>query len=92
MTNDPDSEPRVTRRMLSDPTSPYNVNLNARQNLANVLDPRAPIIPEVVELGPRVQNLDLALEHIGHDNKRRSARVGAKIPKDYKKLHNEGRQ
>ena len=92
VTIDPDSEPRVTRRMFLDPTSPYNVNLNARQNLANVLDPRAPIIPEVVELGPRVQNLNLALEHVGQGTQRRSARVGTKDPVNYKKLHNEGRQ
>ena len=78
--------------MLSNPTSPFNIDLDARQNLAHVLDPQAPIIPEVVELGPRVQNLDLALNSVHQEIRRRSARVKDKAPMDYQKLHNEGRQ
>ena len=94
------SEPRVTRMMLhsnyrkstSNPTSPSSVTLNQVQNLNTVLNPNAPIHPEVVNLGPQVQNLDQALEVIESDDnqRRRSSRNAKKV--DYKKLHNFGRR
>ena len=94
------SEPRVTRMMLhsnyrkstSNPTSPSSVTLNQVQNLNTVLNPNAPIHPEVVNLGQQVQNLDHALEVIENDDnqRRRSSRNAKKV--DYKKLHNFGRR
>ena len=60
--------------------------------LNTVLNPNAPIHPEVVNLGPQVQNLDQALEVIESDDnqRRRSSRNAKKV--DYKKLHNFGRR
>ena len=40
---------------MSNPTSPSQVNLNACQNLENVLNPRIPLVAADVNLGPRVQ-------------------------------------
>ena len=88
--DDTDSEPRVTRQMLSNPTSPFNLRLNERQVLENVLNPNAPLVPELVELGPRVQNLAQALEGVENDASRRSSRRIAKV--DYLKFHNEGKR
>ena len=58
----PRTEPRVTRAMLnpmpsstSAPTTPSQVVLDRTQNLENVLIPTAPIVPEAVTVGPRVQ-------------------------------------
>ena len=88
------SEPRITRNMLnsddprislSNPTSPSEVVLDRAQNLNRVLNPRVPILPELVNLGPQVQVLDQAL------NQRRSERNRNKGKVDYKKLNEEGR-
>ena len=83
------SEPRVTRQMLSNPSSPYNLNLNARQNLENVLNPNIPIIPDLVELGPQVQNFEIALEGVQNQT-RRSARD--RKPINYVTWNEEGRR
>ena len=87
------SEPRVTRQMLSNPSSPYNLNLNARQNLENVLNPNIPIIPDLVELGPQVQNFEIALEGVQNQT-RRSARERKPINLEKKNLtwNEEGRR
>ena len=87
---DPDSEPRVTRRMLSNPTSPYNLQLNQRQFLNNVLNPNAPLVPELVDLGPRVQNLEQALATAENNETRRSARIKPTV--DYRELHSRGKK
>ena len=88
------SEPRITRNMLhsddprislSNPTSPSEVILDRTQNLSRVLNPRVPILPELVNMGPQVQVLEHAL------NQRRSMRNRDKEKVDYKKLHEEGR-
>ena len=88
--NDPDSEPRVTRRMLSDPTSPYNLQLNQRQFLNNVLNPNAPLVPELVDLGPRVQNLQQALATAENNDARRSARIKPTV--DYREINVWGKK
>ena len=87
---DPESEPRVTRRMLSNPTSPYNLQLNQRQILNNVLNPNAPLVPELVDLGPRVQNLEQALATAENNESRRSSRVKPTV--DYLELHTKGKR
>ena len=90
------SEPRVTRNMLqsgsyrasiSNPTSPSQVVLNERQNLENILVPNHPILPELVDLAPVVQNLDQALQNVNVDNPRRSTRNKGKEKHFYKKLN-----
>ena len=82
------SDPRITRRILSNPSSPYNINLNERQNLDDVLNPNIPLLPDLVNMGPRVQNLELALEVAEPQVVRRSTR--RKNPIDYLKFHKEG--
>ena len=88
------SEPRITRNMLnsndsrisfSNPASPSEVVLDRVQNLNRVLNPRVPILPELVNIGPQVQVLDRAL------TTRRSERNRNREKIDYKKLHEEGR-
>ena len=84
--------------MLSNPTSPYNVQLNERQILNNILNPNAPLVPELVDLGPRVQNLEQAIEQAERVETRRSSRAKPPIDylfdpiADYLKLHKEGRR
>ena len=87
---DPRSDQRVTRRMLSNPSSPYNINLNERQNLNNVLNPNIPLLPDLVNMGPRVQNLERALNVDEPQEVRRSAR--AKNTVNYLKFHEEGKK
>ena len=87
---DPRSDQRVTRRMLSNPSSPYNINLNERQNLNDVLNPNIPLLPDLVNMGPRVQNLERALNVDEPQEVRRSAR--AKNTVDYLKFHEEGKK
>ena len=86
------SEPRITRNMLnsddarisfSNPTSPSEVVLDRAQNLNQVLNPRIPILPELVNIG-QAQVLGHAL--------RRSARNTNRPRTDYKQLHEKGRQ
>ena len=91
------SEPRITRGMLksddprisfSNPTSPSEVILDRVQNLQHVLNPRIPILPELVNLGPQVQVLNQALSH---ETPRRSERFRNRGKVDYRKLHEVGR-
>ena len=49
---------------LTVPLTPDDVLLDQRQLLDVVLNPRAPIIPETVQLGPSVQNLNQALAEL----------------------------
>ena len=95
----PKSEPRVTRTMLrsnnryqsiSNPNSPSEVILNRAQNLGSILNPRNPVIPEVVTLGPAVQRLERALSPQNDIPRRRSARDRPKV--DYKQLNEHGRK
>ena len=95
----PKSEPRVTRTMLrsndryqsiSNPNSPSEVILNRAQNLGSILNPRNPVIPEVVTLGPAVQRLERALSPENDIPRRRSARDRPKV--DYKQLNEHGRK
>ena len=86
----PRSDPRVTRQMLSNPTSPYNVNLHERQNLNEVLNPNVPLLPELVNLGPMVQNFENALENPQPLEVRKSGRRKKQI--DYLKFHEEGKK
>ena len=97
------SEPRITRSMLgsgqfrqsfSNPTSPSEVVLDRVQNFGNILQPINPIIPETVNLGPGVQNVDQALQNLDiEQNTRRSARIRSFTEKiDYAKLHRYGRK
>ena len=86
----PSSEPRITRSMInslpsstSAPTSPSNVVLDRSQNLENVLIPRAPIVPEAVTVGPRVQLIPTT--------PRRSVRNNARNTVDYRHLHLYGK-
>ena len=60
------SVPRVTRssiRSISAPTTPSQVIPDQVQLLHRVLPQHDPVVPEVVQLGPRVQRLDRALQH-----------------------------
>ena len=94
------SEPRITRSMLSsgqfrqsfsNPTSPSEVVLNRVQNFGNILQPNNPIIPQAVDLGPVVQNVDQALINIDIEQRtRRSTRTTERV--DYAKLHKYGRK
>ena len=84
------SDPRVTRQMLSNPTSPYNLNLHERQNLNQVLNPNVPLLPELVNMGPVVQNFENALENPQPAEVRRSGRRRNQV--DYLKFHEEGKK
>ena len=95
------SEPRVTREMLhsnryssiSAPTTPSNVDLLRRQNLVNILRPRNPIVPEVVNMDAgTVQTVNRVLEHQdNHLRLGRRSRLRAQARVDYVTLHNKGR-
>ena len=85
------SEPRITRSMSrakpnssSAPTSPSEVLLNRSQNLQNILKPTAPLVPESILMGPRVQVIPPA--------PRRSSRNVDKEKPDYSHLHKYGKQ
>ena len=86
------SEPRVTRYMVgsnryastSTPTSPSEVMLNRSQNLQNILRPTAPLVPESILIGPRVQVIP--------PPPRRSSRNENKEKPDYKRLNKYGKQ
>ena len=92
------SEPRVTRNMLqsgnyrvsvSNPTSPSKVILNERQNLENILVPNRPLLPELVNLEPIVQNLDQALDNVNINNEPDTRRRSARTERvDYYKMQN----
>ena len=94
------SEPRITRLMLhsnrlsvSNPNSPSSVALDRVQNLENILNPNAPLVPEAVNLGPRVQNFNQALANV---EIRRSSRIRSNIDSkgkvDYRQLHEHGKR
>ena len=87
----PTSEPRITRSMnkakptsTSAPTSPSEVMLNRSQNLQNILRPTAPLVPESILIGPRVQVIP--------PPPRRSSRNENKEKPDYKRLNKYGKQ
>ena len=92
------SEPRVTRNMIhsdryqsiSCPTTPSQVQLDKRQNLEEILIPRNPIIPELVEVNDViVQTMDRALEKVQDEigNRRRKSRRTTEAKIDYRQLH-----
>ena len=82
----PTSEPRITRSMLN-PETPSLVIINKVQNLNHVLNPREPIVTEVVDMGPAVQNFKRVLPK----SPKRSERNKNKEKVDYSKLHIYGR-
>ena len=93
------SEPRVTRQMLnsgnfrvsvSNPSSPSDVALSRRQNLNRVLNPRIPLVPEAVNLGPGAQLLHHALPPA--QTPRRSVRNSSKAKVDYRELNSKGKK
>ena len=77
---------RVT---VSNPTSPSKVILNERQNLENILVPNRPLLPELVNLEPIVQNLDQALDNVNINNEPDTRRRSARTERvDYYKMQN----
>ena len=54
------------------------------------MNPNIPLLPDLVNMGPRVQNLERALNVDEHQEVRRSAR--AKNTVDYLKFHEEGKK
>ena len=98
MRKKPNSEPRVTRNMLksnryqsiSNPASPSDIILDRAQNLENILNPRIPIVADVVTLGPEVQRFEQVLEQEQSVATRRSSRQKPRV--DYKQLNNYGRK
>ena len=90
------TEPRVTRHSLrskedfgrnarSQENSPTRVDLHRCQNLETSLNPRIPLIPDVVNL-TQAQTLTHALDNISSNTRRWNLRKRPQV--DYFKLHN----
>ena len=62
------------RQVFSNPTTPTHVQLRNVNNLSNLLRPNDPIVPEAVQLGSKVQNVNRALQFT-ECSPRRSARL-----------------
>ena len=96
------SEPRITRDMLksnkyvtsSAPTTPSQVILTERQNLEQILRPRNPILPEVVNMDANtVQTVTQALSDPEIQAVReRQSRLRPQNKVDYAMLHRSGRK
>ena len=64
------------RKSVSHPTTPSQVDMNAVNDFSLVLRRNVPIVPDAVQLGPTVQNVQQALRnHEVQATRRRSARL-----------------
>ena len=81
----PNSEPRITRAMLT-PQTPSAVQIDRVQNLDQALGNNRPIHPDLVSLGPEVQNFERVLPLTRETSRRPRTKV------DYKKLHLYGKE